>query len=83
MVRAEGLPAIILYEFRLGFQCLGAELNPARHLNLKALLERLRALAQAPVDDRTTQPAYLRGLPRLGVDEADLGLFLVQAARNL
>jgi hypothetical protein len=83
VVRAESLPAIILYESRLGFQCLGADIKPTRHLNLKALLERLRALAPAPLDDRAAQPTYLRGLPRLGVDEADLGLFLVQAARNL
>jgi hypothetical protein len=83
VVRAEGLPAIILYESRLGFQRLGVDIKAARHLNLKALLERLRALAPAPVDDRAAQPTYLRGLPRLGVDEADLGLFLVQAARNL
>jgi hypothetical protein len=75
--RTEGLPAIMLYELRLGFQCLGAELKPSRYLNLKALLERLRALP-VPVDERTAQPAYLRGLPQLGVDELDLGLFLVR-----
>jgi hypothetical protein len=83
VVRAGDLPAIILYEFRLGFQCLGGDLQHARHLNLKAVLERLRALAPAPVDDRTAQPAYLRGLPQLGVDEVDLGLFLVRVARSL
>jgi hypothetical protein len=83
VVRAERLPAIILYESRLRFQCLGADIKAARHLNLKALLERLLALAPAPVDDRATQPTYLRGLPQLGVDEADLGLFLVQTARGL
>jgi len=80
--RTEGLPAIILYELRLGFQCLGAGLKPSRYLNLKALLERLRALP-VPVDDRTAQPGYLRGLPQLGVDELDLGLFLVRASMNL
>jgi hypothetical protein len=80
--RTEGLPAIILYELRLGFQCLGAELKPSRYLNLKALLERLRA-SHVPVDERTAQPAYLRGLPQLGVDELDLGLFLVREAMNL
>ena len=82
VVRGQGLPAIILYEFRLGFQCLGAELKHARHLNVKALLERLAALAPVPVDDRAAQPGYLRGLPQLGVDEVDLGLFLVQEARR-
>jgi hypothetical protein len=82
LVRTEGLPAIILYESRFRFQCLGGDLKPTRQLNLQALLERLRALAPAPLDDRTAQPAYLRGLPQLGVDEADLGLFLVQEARQ-
>jgi hypothetical protein len=76
-------PAIILYESRLGFQCLGADLRHTRQLNLKALLERLRAQVPAPVDDRAAQPAFLRGLPRLGVDEVDLGLFLVREARQL
>jgi hypothetical protein len=83
VVRAEGLPAIMLYESRLRFQCLGADIKHARHLNLKVLLERLRALSPAPVDDRATQLSYLRGLPGLGVDETDLGLFLVQAAMDL
>ena len=83
VVRAESLPAIILYESRMRFQCLGADIKAARHLNLQALLERLRALAPVPVDDRATQATYLRGLPKLGVDETDLGLFLVQATRNL
>ena len=83
VVRGAGLPGIVLSEFRLGFQCLGAEIKHSRHLNLKALLERLRDLTGAPVDDRTAQPAYLRGLPQVGVDEVDLGLFLVQEARDL
>ena len=81
--RTGGQPGIMLYEHRMGFQCLGPDLKPARHLNLKALLERLLALAPAPLDDRTAQPAFLRGLPQLGVDEVDLGRFLVQAARAL
>lgn len=80
--RSGGLPAIILYELRLGFQGLGADLKPSRYLNLKALLERLRALP-VPVDERTAQPAFLRGLPQLGVDELDLGLFLVRESMNL
>ncbi len=80
VVREASLPAIMLYESRLGFQCLGADLKPTRYLNLKALLERLRAQVDAPVDDRTAQTAFLRGLPQLGVDEVDLGLYLVQKA---
>jgi hypothetical protein len=80
--RTGGLPGIMFYESRLNYQCLGAELKPFRHLNFKTVLERLRALGPVPVDDRTAQPAFLRGLPQLGVDEADLALFLVQAARK-
>jgi len=80
LARAEGQPALILYESRMGFQCLGAELKPSRFHNLRTLLERLRALG-LPVDERAADPGYLRGLPQLGVDEVDLGLFLIQAAR--
>jgi hypothetical protein len=78
--RAEPEPAIILYEFRLNFQCLGDAIQHTRHGNLKAVLARLRTLAPVPVDERTTQMAFLRGLPQLGVDEVDLGLFLVRAS---
>jgi hypothetical protein len=80
--RKGDLPGIILYEQHLGFQCLGAELKPSRYLNLKALLERLRAVP-LPVDERTAQAAYLGGLPQLGGDVLDLGLFLVREAMNL
>jgi hypothetical protein len=62
----------------MGFQCLGQTLG-SRHQNLVALLERLRALApHAPVDDRVSRTPFLRGLPTLGPDPTDLGLFLVR-----
>ena len=80
--RAQGLPAIMLYESRLDFQCLGAGLQHTRVGNLKALLERLRTLSAVPVDDLTSQQSFLRGVPQIGVDEVDLGLFLIRTART-
>jgi hypothetical protein len=81
VTRTEGLPALILYESRLNYQGLGAALQPSRILNFRTVQERLRGLG--PMDDRTAQPAYLRGLPELGVDPVDLGLFLVRLAVTL
>ena len=79
--RTDGLPAIMLYESRLDFQCLGSGLQHTRAGNLKALLERLRVLAAVPVDDLTMQQTFLRGVPQIGVDEVDLGLFLIRTAQ--
>jgi hypothetical protein len=81
VTRTEGLPALILYESRLNYQGLGAALQPSRILNFRTVQEHLRGLG--PMDDRTAQPAYLRGLPELGVDPVDLGLFLVRLAVTL
>lgn len=76
--RDGGQPGVMLYEARLNFQCLGAAIQPTRPGNLKALLARLTSLSAAPVDARAAQPAFLRGLPQVGVDEVDLGLFLAR-----
>ena len=81
VTRTGDLPALILYESRLNYQGLGAALQPSRILNFRTVQERLRGLG--PMDDRTAQPAYLRGLPELGVDPVDLGLFLVRLAVTL
>ena len=81
VTRTQGLPALILYESRLNYQGLGAALQPSRILNFRTVQERLRGLG--PMDERTAQPAYLRGLPELGVDPVDLGLFLVRIAVTL
>ena len=81
--RDGGRPGVILYESRLNFQCLGAALQHTRAGNLKVLLERLRTLAGVAVEERAAQPAFLRGLPHVGVDEVDLGLFLAREGGRL
>jgi len=81
VTRTGDLPALILYETRLNYQGLGAALQPSRILNFRTVQERLRGLG--PMDDSTAQPAYLRGLPELGVDPVDLGRFLVRLAITL
>lgn len=80
--RSDGQSDIILYEQRLNYQCLGAELQPSRHSNLVALSARLRACApEAPLDDRITRTGFLGGLPLLAADPMDLALYLVAQAR--
>jgi len=75
-------PEIILYEHRLNYQCLGADLQPSTLGNQAALLARLRVLApQAPLEDRITRPGFLAGLPTLPVDPVDLTVFLLSEAR--
>ena len=80
MDRTGDLPALTMYESKMNFQCLGPGILPTRQANLQALLARLRALGEVPVDDLTHQQAFLRGVPQLGVDEVDLGLFLIRTA---
>lgn len=80
--RNDGQPAIILYEQRLNYQGLGADLQPSRAANFLALIGRLQAMAPtAPLDDRILRPGFLGGLPPLTADPADLALFLVAEAR--
>lgn len=77
-LREEGQPEVMLYESKLNFQCLGAALQHTRAGNLKALLERLTALSGVRVEARAGDPAFLRGLPQVGVDEVDLALYLAR-----
>lgn len=80
--RNDGHPAIMLYEGRLNYQCLGPDLQPSRAGNFAVLLSRLRGLAPgAPLEDRMTRPGFLAGLPDLSVDPADLAVFLLSEAR--
>jgi hypothetical protein len=75
-------PAIMLYERRLNYQCLGADLQPSTHGNQVALLASLRAMAPAvPLDDRLGRAGFLAGLPPMSIDPVDLAVFLVSEAR--
>jgi hypothetical protein len=81
--RNDGQAAIMFYEHRLNYQGLGAGLQHSRATNFQALLVRLQALAPAtPFDDRMLRPGFLASLPPMGVDPADLALFLITEARG-
>ncbi|WP_257306503.1 hypothetical protein [Geothrix campi] len=80
--RQDGAPDLIMYEHRLSYQCLGAEMGPATLANLGLLTARFQKLCpQAPLDDRVGRPGFVAGLPLMTADPVDLGLFLVSEAR--
>lgn len=81
--RGDGQPDLMVYEHRMHYQCLGAEMRPATLANLGLLAARFQALCpQAPLDDRVGRPGFVAGLPHLPVDPVDLGLYLVSEARR-
>jgi hypothetical protein len=80
--REDGAPELMVYEHRMSYQCLGAEMAPATLANLGLLTARFKSLCpQAPLDDRVGRPGFVAGLPVMGMDPVDLGLHLVSEAR--
>ena len=80
--RNDGLPDLMIYEHRMSYQCLGATMGHATLVNLGLLVAKFQSLCpQAPLDDRVNRPGFIAGLPMLGLDPVDLGLFLVSEAR--
>ena len=80
--RGDGEPDLMLYQHRMSYQCLGAEMGPATLANLGLLTARFQKLCpQAPLDDRVGRPGFVAGLPMMTTDPVDLGLFLVSEAR--
>ena len=81
--RGDGQPDFMIYEHRMHYQCLGAEMTQATLTNLGLLGKRFQALCpQAPLDDRVARPGFVGGLPLLPVDPVDLSLHLVSEARR-
>ena len=79
--RGDGEPDVILYERRLDYRFLGAEMQPASFGNLERVVARLRALAPAAqLDDRVARPGFVSGLLATSADPVDLALFLVTLA---
>ena len=80
--RNDGLPDLMIYEHRMSYQCLGAAMGHATLANLGLLVAKFQShCPQAPLDDRVNRPGFVAGLPMLGLDPVDLGLFLVSEAR--
>ncbi|MES1172223.1 MAG: hypothetical protein ABUL77_03210 [Bacteroidota bacterium] len=80
--RGDGGLDVIIYERRVDYRFLGAELQPASAGNFARLLARLRAWApRVPVDDRVGRPGFLSGLPVTPAVAVDCALWIVLLAR--
>jgi hypothetical protein len=81
--REDATPDLMIYEHRMSYRCLGAEMGPGTLANLGRQTTKFKALCpQAPLDDRVGRPGFVAGLPLVGVDTVDLGLYLVSEARR-
>ena len=81
--RNDGAPDIMLYERRLDYRFLGAEMQPSSHANLQLLWDRLQPLVPAGgTDERVGRPGFISGLPATSADPLDLALHLVALART-
>lgn len=82
LVQRTAEPDVILYERRIDYRPLGAEMQPASRANLEVVWRKLQALAPDRVDDRVARPGFVTGLPLTSVDPVDLALALVSLARR-
>lgn len=79
--RSDGGPDVALYEQKLAYRFLGADMQPSSRGNFEQTIARVRALAPAAaLDTRASQPGFLNGLAGFGVDPVDLALHLVRLA---
>jgi hypothetical protein len=77
LVQRRGEQELILYERRMDYRALGAEMQPASRGNLEVVWRKLTALAPDRVDDRVARPGFVTGLPMTSVDPVDLAVALV------
>jgi hypothetical protein len=80
--RSDGEPDLVLYERRIDYAGLGAEMQPASRGNLETVWTKLKAMAPSLVDDRVNRSGFVSGLPTTAADPVDLALFLVALARR-
>jgi hypothetical protein len=81
--RGDGEQDIILYERRIDYRQMGAEMQPSSKANLERLWTWLcRLTAPERIDDRLARPGFVAGLPPTGADPVDLALYLVALARR-
>jgi len=80
--RNDAEPDLMLYERRIDYAGLGAEMQPVSRGNLETVWTKLKAMAPALVDDRVSRPGFVSGLPTTADDPVDLALFLVALARR-
>jgi hypothetical protein len=81
--RSDGEPDVVLYERRIDYRSMGAEMQPSSRANLERLWDWLRRLVPPEtIDDRVARPGFVSGLPATAADPVDLALFLVALARR-
>jgi hypothetical protein len=77
--RGDGGRDVMIYERRIDYRFLGADIQPSSAANFDRLLARLRAWApQVRFDDRVSRPGFVSGLPVTSAAPVDLALWLVQ-----
>jgi len=80
--RGDAASDIILYERRIDYRLMGAEMQPSSRANLERLWVWLSRLAPGVVDDRVSRPGFVTGLPPTAAEPVDLALFLVALDRR-
>jgi hypothetical protein len=81
--RGDGEPDIILYERRIDYRHMGAEMQSSSRANLERLWSWLcRLTPPEAIDDRLGRPGFVAGLPPTAADPVDLALFMVTLARR-
>lgn len=74
---------VILYERRLDYRFLGADMQPSSHANFQRLTARVRGFCPGVAfDERVAQPGFVAGLPPTSADPTDLSLYLVALAHR-
>ncbi len=84
LIHRAGDADLILYERRLDYRFLGADMQPSSHANFQRLTARVRAFCPGVAfDDRVAQPGFVAGLPPTSADPTDLALYLVALAHQV
>jgi hypothetical protein len=81
--RADGAEDVILYERRIDYRQMGAEMQASSRANLERLWTWLsRLVGPKAIDDRVARPGFVTGLPATAADQVDLALYLVALDRR-
>jgi hypothetical protein len=83
LVQRRGERDLILYERRIDYRALGAEMQPASRGNLEVVWRKLVGMAPDRVDDRVARPGFVAGLPATSANAVDLALTLVALDRGV
>ena len=77
--RRDGGRDVMIYERKIDYRFLGADIQPSSAANFDRLIAKLRAWApNVPFDDRVTRPGFVSGLTAWSTAPVDLALWLVE-----